>query len=102
MTKRPTYTREFKLETASLVVAQSYSVAEAAKAMGVSNTAVRKWVVQLEQERSGTTTTASALTPEQQKIKELEKRVKRLELEKDILKKASALLMSESVPGFRS
>jgi len=36
------------------------------------------------------------LTSEQQYIRELEERVKRLERDKDILKKATALLMSDS------
>ncbi len=38
---------------------------------------------------------SKALTPEQQKIQELEARIARLEREKSILKKATALLMSE-------
>ena len=38
---------------------------------------------------------SKALTPEQQKIQELEARIDRLEREKAILKKATALLMSD-------
>ena len=41
------------------------------------------------------------ITEEQREIAELKKRVKRLEIEKDILKKASALLMSDSMNGLR-
>ncbi len=100
--KRPTYSNEFKLETANLVAEEGYTVTEAATAMQVSQTAVRKWVNQLQQEHCGVTPPGAALTAEQQKIKELEKRIQRLELEKDILKKASALLMSDSLPGIRS
>ena len=37
------------------------------------------------------------MTPEQREIRELKKQVERLELEKEILKKASALLMSDSM-----
>ena len=37
------------------------------------------------------------MTPEQQEIRELKKQIERLELEKEILKKASALLMSDSM-----
>ena len=37
------------------------------------------------------------MTSEQQRIQELEKQVKRLELEKTILKKATALLMSDEI-----
>ncbi|MGL5486100.1 MAG: hypothetical protein ACRDC6_07410, partial [Shewanella sp.] len=40
-------------------------------------------------ERTGTTPIGKALTPEQQKIQELEARINRLEREKDILKKAT-------------
>jgi transposase len=45
--------------------------------------------------RTGVTPVNKALTPEQQKIQELEARIARLEREKSILKKATALLMSE-------
>ncbi|ERT10103.1 transposase ISPsy12 [Photorhabdus temperata J3] len=58
---------------------------------------LRRWVEQLEQERGGVTLKAKALTPEQQRIQELEARVNRLEREKAILKKATALLMSDEL-----
>jgi transposase len=41
------------------------------------------------------TPTSKALTPEQQKIQELEARFNRLEREKSISKKATVLLMAE-------
>ncbi len=56
---------------------------------------LRRWVQQLQSERCGTTPTSKALTPEQQKIQELEARIHRLEHKKDILKKATALLMTD-------
>ena len=61
MTKRTrrTFSPEFKLEAAQLVVDQSYSVAEAAKAMNVSKSAMDKWARQLKQERQGATVNAS-------------------------------------------
>ena len=37
------------------------------------------------------------MTPEQQRIQELEARIERLEREKSILKKATVLLMSEGI-----
>jgi len=48
---------------------------------------LRRWVQQLQSERSGATPANRALTPEQQKIQELEARINRLEREKAILKK---------------
>lgn len=56
---------------------------------------MRRWVNQLQQERNGVTPQNKALTPERQKIQELEARIARTEREKSILKKATALLMSE-------
>ncbi|KZN49889.1 hypothetical protein N476_17950 [Pseudoalteromonas luteoviolacea H33] len=61
----------------------------------MGETTLRRWVQQLEVERNGETPKSKALTPEQQKIQELEARINRLEREKSILKKATALLMSE-------
>ena len=93
--KRRTFSPEFKVEAASLVLDQGYSVTQASQAVGVGSTALRRWVAQLEQERTGKTPDTKALTPEQQRIQELEARVNRLEREKEILKKAAALLMSD-------
>lgn len=93
--QRRTFSTEFKHDAANLVVDQGYSITAAVKALGVSESALRRWVEQLEQERGGTTPKSKALTPEQQRIQELEARVNRLEREKAILKKATALLMSD-------
>jgi|TARA_R100001377_G_scaffold55220_1_gene32671 transposase len=99
--KRATYSAAIKLETAQLVVDQSYTQEEAAKAMGVGKSTVSKWVTQLKQERNGQTPSASPMTPEQIEIRELKKQIQRIELEKDILKKATALLMSDSLNNSR-
>ncbi|GEM_PF-65907 len=95
MTKqRRSFTPEFKREAACLVLDQGYSHIEAARSLGVVESALRRWVKQLQEERVGVTPKSKALTPEQQKIQELEARIDRLEREKAILKKATALLMS--------
>ena len=66
--------------------------------MDVSESALRKWVNQLQKERQGKTpTTGKAITADQRKIQELEAKVKRLERDKEILKKASALLMTDTL-----
>ena len=99
--KRATYSAAIKLETAQLVVDQGYTQEEAAKAMGVGKSTVSKWVTQLKQERNGQMPLASPMTPEQIEIRELKKQIQRIELEKDILKKATALLMSDSLNNSR-
>lgn len=87
MTRLPrSFTAEFKLEAASQVLDQRYSIPEASRALDVGETALRRWIQQLQSERTGTTPISKALTPEQQKIQELEARINRLEHDKDILK----------------
>ena len=96
MTKqRRSFSAEFKREAADLVLKQNYSYIEASRSLGVGESALRRWVDQVQKERQGVTPQSKALTPEQQKIQELEARIARLEREKSILKKATALLMSE-------
>ena len=98
MTKqRRTFSPEFKREATDLVIKQDYSFIEASRSLGVGVSALRRWVDQVQQERMGVTPQSKALTPEQQKIQELEARITRLEREKSILKKATALLMSEDL-----
>ena len=97
MIDRRSFSIPFKHETACLVPDQGYSIQEACDAVGVGCTAVRRWFKQLEGERgSNTLVTSKAMTPVQQRIQELEARIRKIEREKDILKKATALLMSDS------
>ncbi|HIE1864339.1 IS3-like element IS222 family transposase [Pseudomonas aeruginosa] len=85
--QRRTFSAEFKREAAALVLDQGYSHIDACRSLGVVDSALRRWVKQLEAERQGVTTKSKAWTPEQQKIQELEARINRLEREKAIFKK---------------
>lgn len=98
---RPTFSPEFRLESAQLVVDQGRSIKDAAEAMGVGKSSMDKWVRQLRSERNGISPQATPMTPDQQRIRELEKKLRRVEEEKEILKKATALLMSDSLNNFR-
>ena len=99
--KRKTFSPEFRLEAAGLVVDQGYTVKAACDAMGVSKTSMENWVRQLRQERRGQMPNTTAMTPDQRRIQELEKQLRRVEMEKEILKKATALLMSDSLSSSR-
>jgi len=95
--KRRSFSDEFKNETASLVLDKDYTIAEACEAMGVGASTLRRWISQLESKRGGTTPKVKAITSEQQKIQALEAKIKQIEWEKDILKKATALLISDTI-----
>lgn len=99
--KRRTFSPEFRLESARLVVDQGYTIKAACESMGVGNTTMENWVRQLRQERQGETPKAAAMTADQRRIQELEKTIRRIETEKEILKKATALLMSDSLNSSR-
>ncbi|EEY0519380.1 IS3 family transposase, partial [Escherichia coli] len=85
-TKR-TFTPEFRLECAQLIVDKGYSYRQASEAMNVGSTTLESWVRQLRQERQGITPSATPITPDQQRIRELEKQVRRLEEQNTIFKK---------------
>lgn len=94
---RRRFSPEFKLEAAQLVVDKGYTVREAAASMGVGQSTMDRWVSQLRKERHGKTPKGVAMTSEQQEIQRLKKEVRRLEEHNTILKKASALLMSDAL-----
>ncbi|KQN49852.1 transposase [Serratia sp. Leaf51] len=76
---------EFRLEAAQFVLDQHYTVAAAATAMNVGKSTMDKCVRQLKEERGGKSPIASPMTPEQIEIRELKKRLQRVEMENDIL-----------------
>jgi len=98
---RQRFSPEFKLEAAQLVADQGYSVREAAEAMSVGKSTMDKWVRQLKKERGGQSFEGMPMTPDQLKIRDLERKIRRIEMEKEILKKATALLMSDSMNNLR-
>ena len=101
-TKRREYTREFKLEAISLVVDHKRKVAEVAESLGVGASTLDNWVRKYRLEQQGVApTTGLALTDEQRELQQLRKQVKRLTMERDILKKASALLVLDSLSDYR-
>ena len=96
MTKktRRRYSDEFKADAVSGVTEQGYSVSEAARRLGVDRSLLDRWCRKHRQQVSS--------TPEQQEddrdaeIKKLREEVRKLQVEKDILKKAAAFFAKES------
>ena len=59
MNNRRTYSPEYKREAASLILDQNYSYSQACESIDIGETALRRWVNQLRDERGGITPTAS-------------------------------------------
>ena len=99
--KRREYSREFKLEAISLVVDHKRKIAEVAASLGVGVSTLDNWVRKYRLEQQGVAPTQGlALTDEQRELQQLRKDNKRLRMERDILKKASALLASDSLKSY--
>lgn len=94
--KRVEVTPEQKCEYARLMVEEGYSNQQIQQLSGASSSAVVRWKAQYKQERLGNTPEGrKALTPEQQRIQELEQQLWRAKRDNDILKKAAALFINQ-------
>ena len=82
--KRREYTEDFKRDAVALVTKQGYKPSEAARSLGIGDTLIRDWKREFEEEASG----ARLGTDKREELK-------RLWMEKEILKKASAYFAKE-------
>jgi transposase len=92
MTARKKYQKEFKLGAISLVLEQEYTKAEAARSLEINPNLITRWIQEPQADDSGQAFRGSGkLTPELEEIRTLKAQVKRLQMEKDILKKATVV-----------
>ena len=95
---RRSFSDEFKQDAVDLVVKQGYSFKAAADAVGVAAKSLRDWHEKLAPEPEPCDDDASTAVL-QDEIKRLKKRLQRLqraEMEREILKKATAYFARES------
>jgi len=83
---RRTFSREFQESAVKLVRQREYSVAEAAKSLGVHPTSLRGWLKKFPADGSRTATDSSLRA----EVRQLREDNKRLLMEREILKKATA------------
>jgi transposase len=96
MSTRKKYPKEFKLDAVSLVLEQGYTNTDAAKSLGVNANMLGRWVKEQQSGDGQAFRGNGKLTPEQEEIRKLKSQVKRLEMEKDILKKATVFFAKET------
>ena len=96
MATRKKYSKEFKLDAVSLVADQGYNRSEAARSLGINATMLGRWIKEHESDDGQAFRGNGKLTPEQDEIRKLKAQVKRLEMEKDILKKATVFFAAET------
>ena len=96
MTTRKKYTKEFKLDAVSLVTDQGYSRAEAARSLGINANMLCRWVKEEQSGEGHVFRGNGKLTPEQEENHRLKAEIKRLKMEKEILKKATVFFAAET------
>jgi transposase len=90
---RRSFSREFKVSAVKLVQQQGYTISEAAKSLGVDGGSVRAWVKRYSPEVGGAVDGPSAMRSELRRLREENKR---LLMEREILKKATAFFARQA------
>jgi transposase len=93
--KRRSFTAEYKAEVVALVRKSGKRAGGIAKELDLTETAVRAWVRQAEAD-AGEGPAGALTTAEREELARLRKQVKTLEMEREILKKATAFFAKES------
>jgi transposase len=93
--KRKTFDPSLKLEVVRMIKEQGLSVQHVSQTMDIGPTAIRRWVEQYGTEQNGQPGIGKPLTPEQQRIRQLEQENRQLKGDVEILKKASAFFARE-------
>ena len=97
---RSGYTREFKQAAVNLVYEQGYSPAEAAKSLGIHATTLRYWLKVFPAAAGNTLIAPDGAVPEgaaalKAELQRLREENRRLQMERDILKKAAVFFAKE-------
>lgn len=94
--QRRDFTDEFKSDAVKLVMEQGYSCSEVGRRLGVNGSNISRWVRQYRRQQENPDGKSGSLRELEAEIKRLRKENKRLEMEREILKKAAAFFASES------
>lgn len=99
-TNRRLFTQEFKDEAVKLVIERGYSQLSAATSLGVNESNLRRWIKEYKTgKKESHQKKSTVVVHENPEIQELLKKINRLEMEKEILKKAAAFFAKESTKG---
>ena len=88
MRVRQEYTKEFKEDAVRLVLDKGKTQNEVARELGIHQSALCRWVRKVRRQGKEAFPGHGKLTPSDQKVQDLEKELRRVTQERDLLKKA--------------
>jgi len=86
--KRKTYDKEFKLSAVKMIVEGGMKVSQVSKDLGINENSLHNWKRAYLSDQQNAFPGKGRMKPEEEELRVLRKQVKRLEMERDILKKA--------------
>jgi transposase len=89
------FSRDFKTSAVQLVQEQGYSIVEAAKSLGVHGATLRYWVRKFGTKSINGTAAPTGEAAVNAEIRKLREEVRRLRIEREILKKATAFFANQ-------
>ena len=94
--KRREYTDDFKRDAVRLVTEQGYGVTEACRSLDISTSMLRRWRLQFDPPDPTGNGNSVLSSPEREELERLRREVKRLRMEREILKKTVTFFANES------
>lgn len=96
---RKHYDPEFKDSAARLVIVEGRSFKDVATSLGLDQSSLRHWVALAKASGVRPSDATLAATDPAKRIRDLEAQVRRLEMEREILKKAAAYFAKDTLGG---
>ena len=97
--EKKTYTKEFKLGAAKMVVDEKMKASRVARDLGVSNSALTKWIRDYRKHGSGAFPGKGLLAPADDELRRLQRENRRLTMERDLLKKTIVFFAEQDRKG---
>lgn len=88
--ERRKFTKEFKQEAVNLVIDKGMKQADVSADLGINSTVLARWILEAKVDGQEAFPGKGKLKSSDQHVRDLEQEVKRLRMERDILKKAMA------------
>jgi len=93
---RRKFSREFKIEAVRLVTEGGQTIAETARELGINANLLGRWKRQLTEDSDQAFPGKGRMKPLEEEVRRLQRELKRVRQERDILKKATAFFARES------